>query len=102
MMPYDGGWAESDDATSLLKSPAKIDIVAGLVIFGIEPADVLKGPSVEGHVTPGNMLRDCVREQNMARPTRRGCDAGLYTILIRLSVVGPAPSVIFVAPQRAD
>src|SRR3984893_1576377 len=102
MMPYDGGWAESDDATSLLKSPAKIDIVAGVLIFGIDPVDVLKGPSVEGHVTPGNMLRDCVREQNMARPTRRGGDTGLDPILRRRSDVGPAHSGIFVAHQRAD
>src|ERR1700730_3497031 len=102
MMPYDGGRAESDDATSLLKSPAKIDIVAGLVIFDIEPTDVLKGPSVEGHVTAGNVLRDCVREQNMTRPARRCRDTGLIPMLRGRSHIGPAHSGIFVAHERAD
>src|SRR5260370_1136132 len=36
MMPHDRGWAESNHATGLLEPPAKIDIVAGFVIFGIK------------------------------------------------------------------
>src|SRR5216110_3185464 len=48
--------AESNDATSLLKSPAKIDIVAGLVVLGIEAANVFKCPPIERHVTTGNVF----------------------------------------------
>ena len=62
MVPHDRGRAKSNDATCLLKSPAKIDIVAGLVVFGIEATDVFKRPPIERHVTTRNVLGDYVCE----------------------------------------
>ncbi len=80
MMPHDGGRVESNDAPGLLQAPAKIDIVASGVILDIEAADLFKGPPVEGHVTPGNVLCDGVGEQNMARPARGSSNTGLHPI----------------------
>ena len=97
MMPHDRGRAESNDATSLLKSPAKIDIVAGLVVLGIEAADVFKCSPIERHVTTGNVLGDYVCEQNMAGPARRCCHTGLDPVLCRRGHVWPAHSSVMAA-----
>ena len=102
MMPDNGGGTESDDATGLLQAPAKIDIVAGLVIFGIEAADVFERPSVERHVTTGNVFGDRVGEQNMTRSARRCGDTGLDPILRRRRNIRPAHSGVIAAHQRAD
>src|SRR5207245_5573436 len=81
VMPDDRGWVERDDATGLLQAPAKIDIVTGLVILGIETADIFKRPAVEGHVAARNVLCNHVREQNMAGSARRRRDTSLNQIL---------------------
>ena len=80
MMPDDRGRTEGDVVACLLHAPAKIDVVAGLAIFRIEAADAFESPAIPGHVTTGNMFRDGVGEENVARPARRGGDAGLHPI----------------------
>jgi len=55
VVPHDCSWTECNDPASLLDSPAKIDIIASLVIFGIEAACALKRPPVKSHVTAGNV-----------------------------------------------
>ena len=72
IVPDDRGRAKPDHAAGLLEPPAKIDIVAGRMIFGVEAADIFKRPSVERHVTTGNVFRDGVGKQNMARSAGRG------------------------------
>ena len=81
MVPDDRGRAESDDAAGLLQAPAKIDIVAGLVIFGIEAADILKCPPVKCHVTARDVFGNRVGDQNVTRSARRGRDTSLGPIL---------------------
>ena len=102
MMPHDCGRAESNDATSLLQSPAKIDIVTGLVVLGIEAANVFKCPPVKRHVTTRNVFGDYVCEQNVAGTARRCCHAGLDPILCRRGHIWSAHSGIITAQQRAD
>ena len=77
MMPDDRGRAECNDATRLLKTPTKINIVASFPVFGIETADVFKRPAIKRHVTTGNVLRHSVGKQNMAWASRRGGNASL-------------------------
>ena len=101
MMPDNRGGTESDGVPGLLHAPAKIDVIAGLVIFGIEPADVFERPPIPGHVTTGNVFGDRVGEQDMARPARRRGDASLHPVLRRRrDIRAPYPSVIS-AEQRA-
>src|SRR5713101_536427 len=40
MVPNNRSGTESDDAARLLQAPAKIDVVAGFVILGVETADL--------------------------------------------------------------
>src|ERR1700730_4558810 len=49
VMPDHRGRAKTDHATGLLKTPAKIDIVARLMVLDVETADVLKCPAIERH-----------------------------------------------------
>src|SRR6266852_4996123 len=67
MMPNNRGRTESDDATGLLQTPTKIDIVAGLMVFGIKTADLFEGPAVKRHVTAGNVFGHRIGEQNVTR-----------------------------------
>src|SRR6266540_729944 len=82
-MPDDRGRTESNDPTSLLDSPAKIDVIPGLAIFGIEASRAFKRPPVKSHVTAGNVLCDCVSKQNMAGAAGCRCNACLNPILCR-------------------
>src|SRR5205823_4085846 len=66
MMPDDGRRTKRDDAAGLLQTPAKIDIVAGGVIFRIESANLFESPAIKRHVTAWNVLGDCVGKQNVA------------------------------------
>ena len=92
IMPDDRGRAKRDDVACLLQAPAEIDVVAGLAIFGIEPADAFKGPAIKGHVTTGNVLGHRVGEQNVARSAGRRRDAGLDPVLRRRRNIRPADS----------
>src|SRR6266852_52864 len=67
MMPNNRGRIESDNATGLLQTPTKIDIVAGLMVFGIKTADLFEGPAVKRHVTAGNVFGHRIGEQNVTR-----------------------------------
>src|SRR2546429_8818123 len=102
MVPHDRGRAKSNDATCLLKSPAKIDIVAGLVVFGIEATDVFKRPPIERHVTTRNVLGDYVGEQNMAGSARRCRHTGLDPVLCRRGHALFTHSTLNAPPKRAD
>src|SRR5215475_10120825 len=55
IMPDDRGRTERDNPSTLLNSPAEIYVVAGLAIFRIEPTHTFKSPTIERHVTAGNM-----------------------------------------------
>src|SRR6266481_5452524 len=72
MMPNNRGRTESDNAARLLQAPAKVDIVASLVIFRIKTADLFEGPAIKRHVTTRDMLGHGIGQQNVARPTGRG------------------------------
>src|SRR5207249_7612338 len=95
-------WTESNDASSLLDSPAKIDVVSGLAIFGIEAAGIFKRPTVKSHVTTGNMLGDYVSKENMARTAGCRSNACLNPILCRRCYVRSADSCVVAAYKRAD
>src|ERR1700746_3376712 len=81
VVPHDCSWAESDDPASLLNSPAKIDVVPSLAIFGIEAARAFKCPPVKSHVTAGNVLGDCVGKQHMTWTAGCRSNARLNPIL---------------------
>src|ERR1700688_2776079 len=83
IVPHDCSWTESDDPSSLLDSPAKIDVITCLAIFGIEAAGGFKGAPVKSHVTARNVLGDCVSKQNMTWTARRRSNARLNPILCR-------------------
>src|SRR5438105_1119961 len=102
IMPDDCSWTESNDPSSLLNSPAKIDVVSGLTIFGIEAARAFKRPPVKSHVTAGNVLCDFVGKQNMAGAARSRSHAGLNPILCRRCNVRSADSGIITADKCAD
>ena len=102
MMPDDGGRAEGDRVSGLLDAPAKIDVVTGLVIFGVEPTDVFEGPPIPGHVTTGNVFGHGVGEQDVARPAGRGGDAGLHPVLRRRRNVRATYPGVIAAEQRAQ
>src|SRR5439155_18892467 len=101
-MPDDRGRAEGNDPSSLLDSPAKIDVVPGLAIFGIEAARAFKRPTVKRHVTAGNVLGDCVSMQNMTRAAGCRSNASLNPILCRRCDVRSANSGIIAAYKRAN
>ena len=101
-MPDDRGGTEGDGVSRLLNAPAKIDVVASLMILGIETADAFERPAIPRHVTTGNMFRDRVREQNVARaPGRRG-NASLDPMLRRRRNVRAAYPGVFAARERAQ
>ena len=102
VMPDDRGRVERDDATGLLQAPAKIDIVTGLVILGIETADIFKRPAVEGHVAARNVLCNHVREQNMAGSARRRRDTSLDPILRGRSDIRSTHCGVIAVDERAD
>ncbi len=102
VVPHDCSWTECDDPASLLDSPAKIDVIPGLVIFGIEAACAFKCPPVKSHVTSGNVLGDCVSKQNMTWSARCRGNARLDPILCRRRDVRSADSGIIAADKRAD
>src|SRR4029450_7162349 len=63
MVPHDSGRTERNHTTGLLKPPAKIDVIAGLMIFRIEAADALKRPPLERHVATWNGFGNRVGQQ---------------------------------------
>src|SRR5512132_457463 len=101
-MPDDRGRTERDDPSSLLNSPAKIDVVAGFAIFGIEPAYTFEGPTVKRHVTTGNMLSHRIRKQNMVWSARRSSNARLNPILCRRRDVWSPYSGVIATNKRAN
>src|SRR4029450_6472523 len=83
MVPDDRGRTERNHTTRLLKPPAKIDVIPGLMIFRIEAADALKRPPLERHVTTGNVFGNRVGQQNVAGTARSRCDTGLNPMVCR-------------------
>ena len=101
-MPNNRGRTKRDDATALLQTPAKIDIVAGLVIFGIEAADIFERPAVKRHVTSRNVLGDNVRKQHVRRSAGRAGHASLDPIFRRRRHIRSADARVIAANERAD
>src|SRR4051794_15625225 len=101
-MPHDRGRTKRDYPTILLNSPAKIDVITGLAIFGIEPSHSFEGPAVKRHVTTGNVLRDSVRKQNMVWSAWRPSNARLNPILRRRRDVWSAYSGVIATDKRAN
>src|SRR6516225_9456706 len=83
IMPHDCSWTECDNPSSLLDSPAKIDVISGLAILRMEATRAFKRPAVKSHVTAGNMLGNGISKQNMTWTARRGSNARLNPILRR-------------------
>src|SRR4029077_9062260 len=102
IMPDDCGWTEGNGPSSLLNSPAKTHIVAGLPIFGIEPAYTFECPPVKRHVTTGNMLGDSIRKQNMVWAAGCRSKARLNPVLCSRRNVRPTHSGVFAADKRAN
>ena len=102
IMPDDSGRTERDYPSSLLNSPAEIHVVAGLAIFGIEPAYTFEGPTVKRHVTTGNMLGHCIGKQNMVWSAGRRSNARLNPILCRRRDVWSAYSGVIATDKRAN
>src|ERR1043166_6125081 len=101
VVPDNRSWAESNDPASLLDSPAKIDVIASLVIFRIETPCAFKRPPVKSHVTAGNVLGDCVSKQNMTWSAGCGGNARLNPILCRRRDVWSADASIIAANECA-
>ena len=101
-MPDDRRRTKRDHKTSLLEPPAKIDVIPGFTIFGVEAANALKCPTMERHVTTRNVFRDDVGEQNVAGTARRRCDTGLDPVFCRWRDVRTACSRIATAQKSAD
>ena len=102
VMPDDCGGAEGNLVTGLLHAPAKIHVVAGLVILVVESADAFKSPAIPGHVTTGNVFCDRVGQEDMARPTGGRGDTRLHPILGRRRNVRATHSCELSAQQGAD
>ena len=102
IMPDDRGRTERYYPSSLLNSPAEIHVVAGLAIFGIEPAYTFESPTVKRHVTTGNMLGDGIRKQNMVWSTRRRSNARLNPILCRRRDIWSADSGVIATDKCAN
>src|SRR5438876_7771147 len=102
VVPNNRSWAEGDDPASLLDSPAEIDVIPGLVIFGIEAACAFKCPPVKSHVTAGNVFGDRVSKQNMTWTAGCRSNARLNPILCRRRDVRSADSGIIAADKCAD
>src|SRR5436305_531 len=102
MMPHDRGRTKRDYPSSLLNSPAKIDVITGLAIFGIEPAYSFEGPTVKRHVTTGNMLGDCIRKENMIWSARRPSNTRLNPILCRRRDVWSAYTGVIATDKCAN
>src|SRR5438067_12169155 len=102
IVPHGGSRSASDHPSSLLDSPAKIDVITCLAIFGIKPARTFKRPPVKGHVTTGNVLGNCISEQNMTWTARRRRNARLNPILCWRRDVRSANSGVIAAYECAD
>ncbi len=102
IMPDDRGRTKRYYPSSLLNSPAEIHVVAGLAIFGIEPAYTFESPTVKRHVTTGNMLGDGIRKQNMVWSTRRRSNARLNPILCRRRDIWSADSGVIATDKCAN
>src|SRR2546430_17602203 len=83
IMPHDRSWTEGNDPSGLLNSPAEINVITGLAIFGIEAGHTFKRPAVKGHVTTGNVLGHRIGKLNVIWPARRRIEPRLYPILCR-------------------
>src|SRR4030088_2065989 len=81
VMPDNRRGTEGDLVAGLLDAPAKIDVVARLVIFGVEAADAFKNPAIPRHVAAGNVLGHGVGKKDVARPAGRRRHASLHPIL---------------------
>ena len=101
-MPDDCGWTESNDPSGLLDTPAKIDVIPGFAVFGIEAAQAFKRPAIKRHVTAGDVLGDCIGKQDMAWTAWRCCNTRLNPIFCRRCNVRSAHPGIIATHERAD
>src|ERR1051326_705158 len=97
MMPDDRGWTKRDDIAGLLKAPAKIDIVAGFVVFGIETADIFESPPIKRHIATGDVLGNRVGEQDVTWSPGRRRNHRLERVARRWTHVGPADAAVIAA-----
>ena len=101
-MPDNGGRTEGDDLPLLLETPAEVDVVSGLAVFGIEAANLIKGPAVEGHVASWNVLGNHVGEQDMARTSGSRCYTSLMPVLGRRGDVRATDARIIAGKECAN
>ena len=70
VVPHHRPGTEAEGPPSFLQSPADIHIVAGFAEDGIETADFIQRPFIEGHVATGDMLGFAIGEHAVGGSTR--------------------------------
>ena len=65
VVPDEAGRAEPDAVAALLEPPADVHVVARAPVDGVEPADLLQRPPVEGHVASRDVLGDAVVQHHV-------------------------------------
>ena len=101
-MPDDSRGTEGDDLSLLLQSPAEIHVVSGFAVFGIEAADLFKGPFEKRHIAAGDVFGHHVGEQDVAGSAGRGRHTGLNPVLRWRRNVRSAHARVVTADERAD
>src|SRR5438270_6931867 len=102
IVPHDRGRTEGNDPSSLLNSPAKIDVITCFAVFGVKAAHALKRPPIKRHVATRNMLGDHIGKQYMARSTGCRCNASLNPTFGWRRDIRPTHSSVITAYKSAD
>ncbi len=89
-MPDDGGRAETDRVTGILKPPAYVDIVAGRAVDRIEAAERHQYIAAERHVATGDVLGDLIADQHMGGSAGRHRDGGGNQAVLGRREIRPA------------
>src|SRR3954447_25843559 len=93
MVPNHGCRSKTDLIALLQKSPANVDIIAGLTKLPIKAAERNQHAPTESHVATGHVLGRLVVEHNMARIARTVCDAFRNPVVISWTEVRPANGI---------
>src|SRR6218665_2670442 len=72
VVPHHGSWDEVELSSRLPQSPADIHIISSRDLLGTKAADGLQRGFPDGKITPRQVLRFCIREQDMRRRTGSG------------------------------
>ena len=87
VMPDQCTWTKSNPMSRLQKAPTHVYIISRRAKLRIKSADLAQNRPPVGHVTPGNMLRLRVAQQNMGRCSwagRHRCRHGVFRRRVRV------------------